>query len=322
VKRFYLALLLFSLLIPCTCMGQFKIPDAPADTARVNDYAGVLNETEKQDLEQKLHTYADSSNAKILIAIVKDLNGESAEKVAPEWAHKWNTAHKDTVSDIFILVSIDGRDMYIASGFGSLSRLSDSTLSSIIEGTILPEFKNAKYYEGLDKGTAAIFSALTPKDVAYVKKNSAADKFVEKILPAKYDKYLGGGVIAFILLVLIIRGIYKSRNRARQGGTNFNNTTTYSSSGQSNFSRNNYGNGNNGPDYDYEYVRDYNRYYGRPPESYQKFRREGIFGTISRKLDEVNDRQYLSRRRDTVGSSGAKSGFKGGFSGGGAGGSW
>lgn len=339
MRKYYLLLILFTAVIPFTCRGQFAIPDMPADKAGVvYDYADVLTNAHKQDLEEKLNKNADLSYAKIIIATVNDLKGERAEKVAPEWAHKWNTVNKDPVSDIFILVSIDDRDMFIATGFGVQSRLPDSALSAIIQDNILPEFKNRAYYEGLDKGTDAILKILGTKAGTSEKAVAASEKAGFKIdKNSPLASFLVWGVVA-ILGFIILRTWYNHYKTRRVLASIIKNTKTFSSSGQSNFSRNSnsVNSNNNGPDYDYEYVRDYNRYYGRPPESYQRFKREGIFGALDRKLNEINNPPlsryssggssgFTSRRSfgSSLGdSSGSSSGFTGGFSGGGAGGSW
>lgn len=160
MKCYFYWFLLFVLLMPFACRAQFQIPEVPSLQTSVYDYANVLDATEKSNLEQKLLNYADTTSTQIVVVTVKDLKGESAEKVAPEWGHKWGVGQKDKDNGIFILVSIDDREMYIATGYGVQGKLPAGTVGDIIRRYMLPDFKVARYYYALDNGTDAIFAAL------------------------------------------------------------------------------------------------------------------------------------------------------------------
>lgn len=163
MKKPFWLLILFAVLVPFTCFAQFNIPDIPFKQTSVYDYAGILSATEKLSLEHKLLNYADTTSTQIVIVTITTLKGESAEKLAPEWAHKWGIGQKDKDNGIFILVSKADRDMYIATGYGVQDRLTAGITGNIIRRYILPDFKDERYYYGLDNGTDALFRALNGK---------------------------------------------------------------------------------------------------------------------------------------------------------------
>lgn len=160
MKKYYGLSLLFIVLMPAVSLAQFRIPDIPAKQTSVYDYAGVLDATEAVSLEQKLLNYADTTSTQIVVATVKSLKGESAEKVAPEWGHKWGIGQEKKDNGIFILVSTGDHEMYIATGYGVQGRLTAGITGKIIREYMLPDFKDGRYYYGLDNGTDAIFKAL------------------------------------------------------------------------------------------------------------------------------------------------------------------
>lgn len=154
-------LIYFSLLLaPLTSFAQFDIPDIPKHQTSLYDYAEMLDSIERYSLETKLLNYADTTSTQIVIATVKNLKGDSAAHVAPLWAQKWGVGQEDKDNGIFILVSKEDREMYIATGYGVQDRLTAGVTGKIIRDYILPDFKGERYYYGLDHGTDAIFLAL------------------------------------------------------------------------------------------------------------------------------------------------------------------
>lgn len=157
---YYLFIYCCVLLAPLAGFAQFDIPDIPQHQTSLYDYAEMLDSIEQYSLETKLLNYADTTSTQIVIATVKNLKGDSAEHVAPLWAQKWGVGQADKDNGVFILVSKEDREMYIATGYGVQGRLTAGITGQIIRDYILPDFKAERYYQGLDNGTDAIFEVL------------------------------------------------------------------------------------------------------------------------------------------------------------------
>ncbi len=82
-------LILVLLLSSQSSKAQFTIPEKPNLQTSVYDYASLLSEQEKSQLEEKLIRYADSTSTQIVIATIPDLKGESIDVVSTNWAQKW-----------------------------------------------------------------------------------------------------------------------------------------------------------------------------------------------------------------------------------------
>ncbi|MFP9100033.1 TPM domain-containing protein [Flavobacterium sp. RHBU_24] len=224
-KYTFSLIIVMLLLVPLQGFAQFKIPDKPRLQTSVYDNANLLSATDEAALKEKLVQYSDSTSTQIVVATVDNLNGESASRVAPDWAQQWGIGQAKEDNGIFILVSRDDRDMYIATGYGVQGRLPAGTVGTIIRRYITPEFKTGDYYTGLDKGTDAIFLALN-------------GKFKEERVTKDHDGGMAG-LLPFIIFIIILvvvflgRGTRGGNNRGGGGGSGLLGALILSSLGSS-----------------------------------------------------------------------------------------
>ncbi len=148
------------LLISQISFAQFEIPKKPSEETSVYDYANIFNKNEKEYLTQKLLKYADSTSTQIVIATIKTINGDDISLTAANWGQKWGIGQKDKDNGILILLASEDRRIDISTGYGIEYRLTDLMTERILNRIILPEFKKGSYFNGLNKGTDAIISAL------------------------------------------------------------------------------------------------------------------------------------------------------------------
>lgn len=159
-KKPILISLLFILAFSVTGFAQKKIPPKPTLQTSIYDQADILSVDQEKMLEQKLINYADTTSTQIVIATIKSLEGEYIGLFAPKWAHEWGIGQAKEDNGLLILVSETDRKIWITTGYGLEQYLTDAKTKDIIENIILPEFRKNDYYNGLDKGTTAIFEVL------------------------------------------------------------------------------------------------------------------------------------------------------------------
>jgi uncharacterized protein len=143
--------------------SQFKIPEKPDFQTSVYDYAKLLSDSEKQQLEEKLIRYSDSTTTQIVVVTIDNLKGEDIGILAPKWGHEWGVGQAKEDNGVFILLSKEDRKIWIAPGYGVEDKLIAATTGEIVREIIIPEFKAGSYYNGLDKGADAIFDVLKGK---------------------------------------------------------------------------------------------------------------------------------------------------------------
>ncbi|MBD0833634.1 TPM domain-containing protein [Aestuariibaculum sediminum] len=201
-KPFILALTI-TFLVFNIGFAQFNIPEIPEEQTSVYDYVGLLSKNEKINLERKLIKYSDTTSTQIVVAIIGSTKGENIGLLTPRWAHKWGVGQAKEDNGVFILLARDDRQIWISPGYGVEDRLTAGIVGEIVRNVIIPEFKNGDYFQGLNKGTDAIFDVLTGayKGARKADKNNSPFGF-------------------FFLLIIIFIIIMISKNRRGGGGNN------------------------------------------------------------------------------------------------------
>ncbi len=141
-------------------VAQFDIPNVPKEQTSVYDYISLLSSTQKNNLEQKLVGYADSTSTQIVVAIIGSTKGEDISMLGARWGQQWGIGQADEDNGILILLAIDDRKVDINTGYGIEYRITDLMAERIINRIMIPEFKKGNFYRGLDQGADAIFAAL------------------------------------------------------------------------------------------------------------------------------------------------------------------
>lgn len=182
--------------------AQFEIPEKPAKETSVYDYIDLLQQGQQKALEQKLIRYSDSTSTQIVVAIISSTQGENINYLGAQWGHEWGIGQAGKDNGVLILLAKDDRRIAINTGYGVEGSLTDAMSRRIIENVIVPQFKNADFYGGLDKGADAIFQVLTgefKEDRSF--DNQRGFPF-EALLPF---------IIFFVILVIL-------SNRNKRGG--------------------------------------------------------------------------------------------------------
>lgn len=131
----------------------------PARSNRlVNDYTNTLSNSEKQTLEDKLVAYDNGTSVQIAIVIIQTLDDYEISDYAFELGEKWGIGQGGTNNGALILVSIDDRKMWIATGYGLEATLTDALCKRIVENEMKPRFRNGDFAGGLSAAADAIIA--------------------------------------------------------------------------------------------------------------------------------------------------------------------
>ncbi|WP_306429684.1 YgcG family protein [Sphingobacterium sp. E70] len=77
-----------------TAIGQ-DFPETP--NKLVNDYTNTLTASQKQQLEQKLLAFEDSTSTQIAVVVMNSTGGYDISDYAVRLAKKWGVGNKNTV---------------------------------------------------------------------------------------------------------------------------------------------------------------------------------------------------------------------------------
>ncbi|MEL6944833.1 MAG: TPM domain-containing protein [Bacteroidota bacterium] len=134
--------------------AQKAIP--PKSFQLVNDYARVLQASEKRALERKLVAYNDSTSTQIAVVIDNSLQGEDIFDYSFRLAESWGIGQGEKNNGILIYIAFSDRKLWIQTGYGAEGFLPDAMAKQIIDGIITPAFRQQQYYGGLDRATDVI----------------------------------------------------------------------------------------------------------------------------------------------------------------------
>ena len=188
--------------------------DFPKKSNRlVNDYAKVLTQDEANDFENLLVKYDNETSVQITVVIMSTIDGYPIDDYAFELGEKWGVGQGDTDNGAVVVVSIDERKMWIATGYGLEATLPDAIVKRIIQNEITPQFKGGRYYHGLKAGADAMILATKGEYEGQGNGgggSSAAGKSIPLVL-----------LIAGIWLIVMVTKSMQVRRHARLNGLSF-----------------------------------------------------------------------------------------------------
>jgi uncharacterized protein len=137
----------------------------------VNDYANVLDVGTKQQLEQKLRSFRDTSNPKVelAVAIVKTTGDQDIFDYSLAVARGWGIGSKDDNNPSALLfVAIDDRKYFTQVSRDLEGDLPDGAVGSIQRQYLVPEFKKGNYAKGVSDAMDAYMTTIRNKGNAPV----------------------------------------------------------------------------------------------------------------------------------------------------------
>lgn len=188
--------------------------EIPTLNSYVTDNAGLLTNTEKNELENVLKNFDAKTTNQIVILTINNLYGDTIENFSIEVAEKNKIGTKEKDNGILLLVSKEDKKIRIEVGMGLEEFLTDAKSSYIIRNIITPEFKQNKYYAGIKNGIEEIKKTIS--DQNYLNQEIKKEVFSKESI----EKYSAIFNIIFTVIVFIIFASIASK-RKKQGKDNF-----------------------------------------------------------------------------------------------------
>jgi len=186
----------------------------PAPTGMVNDYANVLDAGTKQQLEQKLENFRDTTNPKVelAVAIVKTTGDRDIFDYSLAVARGWGIGSKeDNNPSALLFVAIDDRKYFTQVSRDLEGDLPDGAVGTIQRQYLVPEFKKGNYGKGISDTIDAYITTIRNKGNAPVAATTPT--------PTRSSSRSGGSVFgALCCMGLILLWIFISFFRSNRGG--------------------------------------------------------------------------------------------------------
>jgi uncharacterized protein len=167
---------------------RYDIPPRPGGP--VLDQGELLSRADENRLAQKLTTYTDTTSTALVVVTLPSLNGAPISDYAVVLGREWGIGQEGKDNGVVVLVSKADRKVFIATGYGLEGAIPDAIANRIVDGIITPEFRQGRFYTGLDRGTDAIIQA-------------AAGEFTADAVPASDGGDRGMPALGFVLLIIL-----------------------------------------------------------------------------------------------------------------------
>ncbi len=119
----------------------------------INDYDHILTTSQKENLREIIYNYYQKTTRQIAVVTTDTLYSYSdIHKFSIDLFNYWGLGTKEENNGLAIVLCKPCRQISIATGLGTQLVLTDSICKNIIDTTMLPKFKNQKFYEGIHAG--------------------------------------------------------------------------------------------------------------------------------------------------------------------------
>ncbi|GAB6122030.1 hypothetical protein JCM30204_31790 [Dysgonomonas termitidis] len=170
----------------------------------VNDFARTFETPQRDELEQILKAYNDSTSTQIYVVTVTGLQGYAVSDYAARLGEKWGIGQKDKNNGVLILIKPrignERGQVFIATGYGVEHILTDARCGRIIDEYMIPYLQTGDYYNASKAAALAII------------------KYLAGEFKADEDNDQGSSLIANIVLVVAVLLILYFISKNSKGG--------------------------------------------------------------------------------------------------------
>ena len=185
-----------------------KISQLPAPTGYVNDFAGVLDPTTKQSVEDLCTAVDRQAHAQIAVVTIKTLDGDqSIEEAATELEDKWKVGAKGTDRGVLMLLVMQPTKGRIEVGYGLEGILNDAKVGDIGRA-MAPFSQQGDYNQAIPLGVQRMANVIaTDAGVTLSSPVHQYHRVQQTSTPLSLTQIvLGGGILVFVLIVLASTG--------------------------------------------------------------------------------------------------------------------
>nr|WP_321245639.1 TPM domain-containing protein [uncultured Psychroserpens sp.] len=123
----------------------------------VVDLSNLFTLSETQTLSKKIIDYESNSTNEIAILTVNSIEPfTDIALYSSAIGNYWGVGKKEKDNGLVIVISKEQRLIWFSPGDGTTKILTDSICQNIIDQSILPDFKNGNFYQGINQGLDAV----------------------------------------------------------------------------------------------------------------------------------------------------------------------
>lgn len=128
----------------------------------VTDYCNLLTPQENKLIDQKIRQFRDASSIEIAILLIPTMDGADIKEYVNKIFTEWGIGKKKLNNGLLIFAAINDRKWRIEVGYELEEYITDAECNRIGKSIIAQNFKQQKYFVGLNSATDEIISILKP----------------------------------------------------------------------------------------------------------------------------------------------------------------
>jgi len=195
----------FSLLLVCitfflcgaTALAEDDQIPVPVGDIYVQDFAQVLNETEKAELINLGRSIENQTTAQVAVLTVQTIGDRTIEDYSNQAFRKYGIGSKEKDNGVLLVISMKERKLRIEVGYGLEGRIPDAKAGRILDRYAIPYLKNQQP----NKAVTETYKALA-KEVFAEYGIEGGDQAAPK--PAVVSKAEGGGIPSWLIILVVL----------------------------------------------------------------------------------------------------------------------
>lgn len=203
-------------LIPASLAAK-EVP-RPTQDFFVNDFAGVLSASAKQEIQalgEALEATPGIFNAQVVVVTVDSLDGDTAENFSLRLARDWGIGSADKDNGVLLLVAVGDRESRIEVGRGLEGAINDAKAGRIQDNYLLPHLREGDYDAGLTETYKALVTAVCAEYGVPPPEGAEADGGGANPLTSGWQLLF---LVLFLPALFLLMRFFSRRGRGGGGG--------------------------------------------------------------------------------------------------------
>jgi uncharacterized protein len=173
----------------------------PSPLGFVSDFANVIDPATKARLERRILELKQKTGAEIAVVTVPTTAPDPVPERAVRLAEAWKPGDPGKDNGVLFLVSVQDREMFIATGYGIEGALPDGLVGEIRDRTIVPKFRAGDVAGGIAAGVDRMAAIIAREYHVELTGSPSADA-------PHAPRFSIGDLIILAIILIVIFGPY------------------------------------------------------------------------------------------------------------------
>jgi uncharacterized protein len=185
--------------------------DLPQPAGFVNDFAGVMNQADREAAENLALAIRQKTGAELAVVTVPSCAPfASLDEFSLALAEHWGIGEKGKDTGALLILAVSERKVKLEVGYGLEGAIPDSVAGRILDTAVIPAFREGDFSRGLAQGARAIAAYIAKENGIYPREFNLETPpdgeagYGDGIFSLLLGGLFSGGSIFFFVFLLIL----------------------------------------------------------------------------------------------------------------------